>query len=265
MQIEFVRSATLIIRTGAHQILLDPMLADAGKLPALSVIRHKRQKNPTVPLPANTFASLKRVTAGLITHCKYGHMDHLDRAGARFLAANNVPTYCRPADARHLAKRGIDARPLAMGSANPFLGGQITLVPARHGHGWIAAAMGPGVGYFIEMPGEPSLYIAGDTVLTDDVRWALTDLRPDVAIVAAGNASVDVGKPILMSLDEVMEFARLAPGRVVANHLEALNHCPVTRADVREAAIAKGLSDKIEIPKDGQVLTFSKEPTDERQ
>lgn len=259
MQIEFVRSATLIIRTGQHEILLDPMLSDAGRLPAMSVIRHKRRKNPLVPLPRNAKDSLRRVTAALITHCKFGHIDHLDRAGEQFLSRHRIPTFCRRADQRHLAKRNIDARALSMQGKNEFLGGHISLVPARHGHGWIAALMGPGVGYFIEMPGEPSLYIAGDTVMTDDVRFALNHWKPDIAVVAAGNASVDIGNPILMSLDEVMEFASLAPGRVVANHLEALNHCPVTRAQLRDVARSRGLSEKIEIPEDGEVLTFEKE------
>lgn len=259
MEIDFIRNATLIIRSGEHQILLDPMLAGVGQLPAFSVFRHKRRRNPTAPLPPNMRTKLRSVTAGLITHCKYGHMDHLDRAGARFLAKQSIPTFCRPADEKPLKKRGIDARSLSLKERAPFLGGHITLVPARHGHGWIAALMGPGVGYFIELPGEPSLYIAGDTVLTDHVRDALVRLRPDIAIVAAGNASMDLGAPILMSVEEVMEFARLAPGRVIANHLEALNHCPITRKQLREAARAVGLQNKIEIPGDGETIRFEKE------
>lgn len=263
MKIEFLRSATLIVHTGEHRILVDPMLADMGALPPFSIFRHEKRRNPLVPLPPKSEASLKSVTAALITHCKYGHADHLDRAGCRFLVANNLPTFCRADDSRYLARRHIDARALKLGEQNEFLGGSITPVRARHGHGWIAALMGPGVGYFIEMPGEPSLYIAGDTVMTDDVRRTLTRLRPDIAIVAAGNASVDIGKPILMSLDEVMEFARLAPGRVVANHLEALNHCPISRTQLREVSKRAGLEAKIEIPADGEVLHFEREIDDD--
>ena len=208
MEIEFLRSATLIIRSGEHRILVDPMLADVGALPSLSFFRHRRARNPLVPLPPSASDSLSGVTAALITHCKYGHMDHLDRAGARFLSRKQVPTYCRPDDVRHLLGRGIDARSLTAAEQDDFFGGRITLVPARHGHGWIAAAMGPGVGYYIELPGEPSLYIAGDTILTDDVIHVLAHYRPDVAVVAAGNASLDVGSSILMTIDELKEFAR---------------------------------------------------------
>lgn len=256
MQIQFLRSATMVIRSADHVILLDPMLADQGAMSSFTVIRHKARKNPLVPLPPGTDRLLAEVNGALVTHCQRGHVDHLDKAGMAFLAAGRIPTWCRPADARFLKKKGLDARAVSMEPRQDFLGGHITLVPAVHGHGWIGRMMGPGVGFFIELPGEPSLYVAGDTVMTDHVRNALTELKPDIAVVAAGNASIDVGKPILMSLDEVIEFARLAPGRVVANHLEALNHCPVTREDVRRAATAAGLGQKIEIPDDGQQIDF---------
>ncbi len=256
MKIQFLRNATLIIEVGEHVVLVDPMLADKGELPSFSFFRHKPKRNPLVPLPENAGESLAKVTSALITHCQRGHTDHLDREGEKLLAGRNIATYCRKEDAGYLGKRHIDARPLETGRRSPFLGGHIMPVPARHGHGWIAGLMGPGVGYVIDFPGEPSLYIAGDTVLTADVRRVLVKLTPDIAIVAAGNASVDIGKPILMSLDEVMEFAQLAPGKVVANHLEALNHCPVTRSQVATAAHAAGLGDKMTIPEDGEWIDF---------
>lgn len=256
MQINFLRSATLIIRTDAQTILVDPMLAQKGAMPPFSLIRHEKVRNPLVSLPDNAEDALDEVTSCLITHCQRGHADHLDRKGTAFLTERNIPTYCRAADEKYLRKKGIQAHALSGEVRQEFLGGRITLIPARHGHGWISGLMGPGVGYVIELPGEPSVYIAGDTVLTNHVRDALTTHKPDVAVVAAGNASVDVGKPILMSLDEVMEFTSLAPGRVVANHLEALNHCPVTRQQVGEAARAAGLQDRLEIPMDGDVINF---------
>lgn len=256
MQIHFIRNASLIVTAQDHAIVVDPMLSGKGALPPLSIFRHKAARNPLVPLPDNTEAALEKVNAALITHCRRGHVDHLDLKGRRFLRDRQVPTYCRTGDERYLRKRGVDAHALTSEERQPFLDGAITLIPARHGHGWISSVMGPGVGYVLELPGEPSLYIAGDTVMTDDVRRALTEMKPDVAIVAAGNASVDVGKPILMQLEEVIEFATLAPGRVVANHLEALNHCPITREQVADAARAANLDKPLEIPLDGETMSF---------
>ncbi len=257
MKIRIIRNATLMMEYGDHMILVDPMLADQGAMPAFSIFRHKARPNPTVPLPANAENAFTRVTHALITHCQRGHADHLDRAGKRFLRERAIKTFCRQEDNAYLTKRGLSTHPLRLGERQRFPGGFITPIPARHGHGWIASVMGRGVGYFLEPEGHPSVYIAGDTVMTDDVRRVLNHNAPDIAVVAAGNASVDIGQPILMSLEEVIEFAALAPGAVIANHLEALNHCPVTRDQVFAVAKQAGLHRKILIPKDGDLLDFS--------
>ncbi len=76
--------------------------------------------------------------------------------------------------------------------------------PAQHGHGWTRHLMANGAGFFLELPDEPSLYISGDTVYTKDVDRALTKFEPDIAMVAAGSAGLDVGVPILMSLEETI-------------------------------------------------------------
>jgi hypothetical protein len=55
----------------------------------------------------------------------------------------------------------------------------------------------------------------------------------------------------------VIETARAAPrATVVAVHLEALNHCPVTRAELRAAVDAAGVGARVAIPADGETLSF---------
>jgi hypothetical protein len=67
-----------------------------------------------------------------------------------------------------------------------------------------------------------------------------------------------VGKPILMPMDELLRFVRTAPGIVVANHLEALNHCSTTRGQLKKELKNNKLLSKVHIPYDGDVLTFEK-------
>jgi len=43
---------------------------------------------------------------------------------------------------------------------------------------------------------------------------------------------------------------------VIAVHMEALNHCPTTRAQFREAVAGAGLAGKVRVPADGQVLVI---------
>ena len=111
--------------------------------------------------------------------------------------------------------------------------------------------MANGAGYFISLEDEPSIYICGDTVLTKDVKRAITQFKPDIVVVASGNASLDVGKPLLMSLDEVVALVKLAPKKVLANHMEALNHCGITRDILKQRLKKEGLLDKVLIPEDG--------------
>ena len=97
-----------------------------------------------------------------------------------------------------------------------------------------------GHGYFIDLPGEPSVYIAGDTLLTDNVRQCLTQRQPRVTILPGGGARFDLGAKILMDKTDVLDACTLTPGIVVVNHLEALDHCPTTRAELADTAVSAG-------------------------
>jgi L-ascorbate metabolism protein UlaG (beta-lactamase superfamily) len=114
-----------------------------------------------------------------------------------------------------------------------------------------------GVGYLIEISGEPSLYLAGDTLLTPTVRDFVLQHQPRVSVVPAGGARFDVGNDVIMGVNDVLEFTRLSLGTVVANHLEAISHCPVTREGLANAATEAGVAHRLLIPVDGQVLDLS--------
>ncbi|MET1080732.1 MAG: MBL fold metallo-hydrolase [Pseudomonas sp.] len=257
MHIHHLRNATVILQFGPHRVLVDPMLAPQDSLPPLRLFG-ARQRNPRVELPESTPAALESVTHCLITHCQKGHFDHLDRSAKRWLRERQTPVICTPHDAPYLRTRGLNAQPLPDDHAQPsaFLGGQIRTVRCTHGHGWVGRLMEHGVGYLIELPDEPSLYLAGDTVLTPTVEAFVRRHQPDVCLVPAGGARFDLGHDIIMGVEEVLAFTRLAHGQVVANHLEALSHCPVTRQALAAAAQAAGLRNRLQIPADGECLTF---------
>lgn len=256
MHITQLRNATIIIHAGAHRILVDPMLAPRDALPPLRLFDGKRARNPTVGLPDGAPAALDQVTHCLITHCQKGHFDHLDRAGKRFLRERELPVFCTAHDAPYLKQRGLNVHPLtgAPGTAQAFLGGTIRTVRCTHGHGLVGALMEHGVGYVISLPGEPTLYLTGDTVLTDDVREAVLAYRPEVCVAPAGGARFDLGGEIIMGPAQVIELAQLSGATVLANHLEAISHCPPTRADLLGAARAAGLQGRVLAPADGETL-----------
>jgi dihydrodipicolinate reductase len=80
----------------------------------------------------------------------------------------------------------------------------VALFEMRQVAKWSAFLQANGAGYFIELKDEPSIYICGDTVLTEDVKKAIKKFKSDIVVVAAGNASLDIGKSLLMTLDEVV-------------------------------------------------------------
>jgi hypothetical protein len=59
-----------------------------------------------------------------------------------------------------------------------------------------------------------------------------------------------------MPLDELINFIRTASGKVIAVHLDAFNHCLTNRDILRETVLKEGLSDKVIIPTDGELLEF---------
>jgi L-ascorbate metabolism protein UlaG (beta-lactamase superfamily) len=259
MRITQLRNATIIVHIGPYNILVDPMLARKDALPPLRLLDGRRLRNPTVELPANVNAALEVVTHCLITHCQKGHFDHLDRAGKHWLRERQVQVICTPHDSEHLRKRGLNVLSLPAGHAEsqPFLGGTIRTVRCTHGLGLVGALMEHGVGYLIDMPDEPSVYLSGDTVLTEEVRAFVQRHQPQVCVVPAGGARFDLGGDIIMGVDEVIEFARIAKGRVVANHLEALSHCPVRRDELGRAALNAGLGSRLCIPEDGETIAIA--------
>lgn len=251
----------MVVELGSRRLLVDPMLGSAGSIPPFSFFRYRPRWNPLQELPPASASLLEDIDACLITHSRalnlrlLQHLDHLDPAGEKFLRERAVQVACPSQDAHYLEHYGLTiAWACEPWVETPFLDGTVKAVPALHGYGWVHRLMANGVGYLLRFPGEPSLYISGDTVLTEDVRRALTQERPDVAVVAAGGARLDVGRELLMNEDELQEFIDLAPGRVVANHMDALNHCPMTRERLRALVRQKGWEEKVLIPEDGECL-----------
>ncbi len=71
----------------------------------------------------------------------------------------------------------------------------------------------------------------------------------------AGAAQFLEGDAITMTAEDVIRTAGAAPeARMIAVHMEAINHCILTR-DERAELEREGLMGRIEIPADGETLS----------
>jgi L-ascorbate metabolism protein UlaG (beta-lactamase superfamily) len=235
VKLTLVRSATVILDHAGRRILVDPMLDDAGTRPPIEGTV-PQVPNPTVPLPFPAEEVVRGLGAVIVTH---RHRDHLD-ARAEELLPRDVPVFCQPEDEQPLRDLGLDVRPIE--DSVDWDGLRITRTPARHGSGRMAELLAPVSGFVLD-----DLYLAGDTVWYEEVEETIERHRPRVAVVNAGGAEFTEGGLIVMGIDDVREVAARVP-LVVAVHMEALNHCHLTRAALRAA-----LPDVL-VPSDGETL-----------
>lgn len=255
MKIKQIRNATLVVSIGPHTLLVDPMLSDVGAMPGFKMFGGGRRANPLVPLPEGTLDTLATVTGVVLTH---EHPDHFDVPALQWVRQRGLPVWANSIDAPNLRAKGLDVRLLVDGS----LGTSVEVIASRHGQGVVGWIMGPVAGYYLAHPGEPSLYLTGDSVLSEAVLEAVERLHPDVIVAPAGAANLGMGGDILFSVDELMRLVRASTATVVLNHLEALDHCPTTRAALRARVRDEGLSDRVCIPDDGETLSFESTPTE---
>ena len=240
VRLTLVRNATLLLDYAGRRLLVEPALDDTGARPPVGNTANAR-RNPLVPLPIPAEEIVAGLDGAIVTHL---HRDHLDDTGQRLLP-RDIPVFCQHEDEERLRELGLDARPV--GDRLEWDGIELIRPGGRHGTGEIAADLAPDSGFVLRAAGEPTLYVAGDTIWCAEVEAAIAEHDPDVAVVNASGARFLEGDPIVMTTDDVAEVAARVP-TVVAVHLEAINHCLETRADVR-AQVPAAL-----VPEDGESL-----------
>ncbi len=246
MNIQLIRNATLRLEVAGRTLLIDPYFAPKHSLPSFAGV----SPNPTVALPLPLETITKNIDACLVSHL---HSDHFDE-----VAWTNLPKtlelFCQPCDEEEIRSKGFE-NVTAITESVTWHDITMTGTPGQHGSGKVLEDMGAVSGFVFQAVGEPTLYWAGDTILYEDVRETLKRYEPAVIVTHSCAAKWD-GTLIVMDALQTLEVCRLAPNsKVVATHMEALDHATLNRAALRDYAQVAGVTNLL-IPSDGETCSF---------
>jgi len=193
------------------------------------------------------------VDAVIVTHL---HLDHFDDTAKSVL----------PKEIRIIAQNGQDAQAIrdagfhhveAMNDHTSVGKVRLQRTDGRHGTGVIRMQMGKVSGFVLSHPTEKTLYVAGDTIWCCKVEAAIQQHKPEVIVVNGGAAQFLIGDPILMTKEDIYRTHQASPESIIiSSHMEAVNHCLLSRQELRSYAQEKGIADQIFVPEDGQVITL---------
>jgi len=249
MKITQVRNATMLVEIAGLRVLVDPMLGAQGSQPGFGGPRRNPLVDLVVPLDA-----LTRPDVVVVTHT---HTDHWDAAAAALLPRAVPVLVQHDGDAAHIRGAGFE-NVIVLAEPHTVAGVTFTRTGGQHGSDATLAAapkLGEVMGVAIAHPDEKTLYVAGDTVMNGAVEAAIAAHRPELIVLNTGEAVLPGLDPILMGADDVVAVHALArESIIVAVHMEALDHCTVTRAQVRETAAAHGIARAVIVPEDGEQL-----------
>ena len=271
MKLTWFGTAMLRLELGGKSFLTDPALDPAGTsydfgpwyAPRSWFASEKRYETP--PLAGS-------VDAVLLSHDH--HADNLDHAGRRWLAASDARVLAPTAAARRLAKPGRPesqpgeglglgnrAEGLDWGASSTVGEVRITATPCQHGPRG-TPRIHEVCGFLLEAPGEPTVWISGDTVLVSEVRTFLESRRGqvDVAVIHAGGVrfpAVPVIGGELFTFDsaQVIEACRLLePRTIVPVHREGWSHFREPAEALRARLVEAGLGERLAWLQPGETL-----------
>ncbi|MDZ5781904.1 MBL fold metallo-hydrolase [Marinococcus luteus] len=257
MNIQQIRNATLIVEYAGKKFLVDPYLGEKGAYPPLpSPSPHAPdgdKNNPVVDLPV----SLEEITAGIdaviVTHT---HPDHWDKTAKEALP-KDIPLFTQNADEAETIRNEGFQHVEVLHEDTVFEEIQLSKTKGEHGRGEILDVVGPVCGVVFSHESEQTLYVAGDTVWYEGVQEAINLHQPHVIVVNAGDNQFAEGGSLVMGKEDVYELQQAAPGaKIVAVHMEAVNHWTLSKEELQRFTEEKGISSNILVPDDGEAYRF---------
>jgi L-ascorbate metabolism protein UlaG (beta-lactamase superfamily) len=249
MQIQLIRNATMRFEYSGRKFITDPYLAAKHSRPSFT----GKSPNPLVDLPCSPREAIAGMDLAVISHL---HSDHFDPLAQELLPKDTV-MICQPEDAEAIKKMGFK-EVLPVHDRMEWRGIEIIRTAGQHGSGEVLGDMGTVSGFVFRAQGEPTVYWTGDTIRYEAVTKVIKEFKPDLILTHSCGAVW--GKQVLIVMDAAQTVAvcRTAPqSKVVAIHMEALDHGTITRAVLRQYVGEQGIGpDRLLIPVDGETMLF---------
>lgn len=252
-----IRNATVKINYGGKVFLVDPMFAPKDAYKGFKGTLNSHLNWPRVELPFSTNEILKDVDAVIITHT---HLDHLDETAIKAIPKDILMFSQDEKDKAYLEKSGFKNVKI-MTKNSSFGDVKLSITGGLHGSQELVfkykELLGKVSGVVFSAKNEKTIYLAGDIVFNKDVEDVIKNYNPEIIILNSGDAQLGDGSSILMTKEEVLATHKVAPkAKIIAVHMEAVNHSALSRYELKEYSKQKGMEDFVFIPKDGESLQF---------
>ena len=257
MKIQLIRNATIIVTFDDIKILIDPILSDVEVSPPMPFSNNN--KNPLIPLPMDKDKILENTDAVLLTHY---HSDHFDLGAEEFLPKNTL-IFCQPGDVKKLEEKGF-SNIQVVDSVFNWKGISISRFLSRHHKGATGAEpFGESSSFFIKTKSE-TLFITGDAILDDRLTTSLIETNPKLIVANTGECQFTEENPVLdpyitmtLTKTELKSIAKLLPNsKTIAIHMDAINHCSLSKNNLKEYIENEKLEKNIVIPNEGDIISY---------
>ncbi len=258
--LQFIGTATTLIRYGGLTILTDPNFLHRGERIHIGYGMHATRLTD----PAREFEDLPPVDFVLLSHL---HEDHFDQLVQRRLDPH-TPILTTASAARTLARRGFrntyalrtwDRVNVRKGAVSL----RVTSLPGRHGPALISAALPDVMGSMLEFRHDPDgrhyrIYIGGDTLVYRDL-YEIPRRYPhvDLAVLHLGGARV-LGVLVTMNAAQGIEALRiLRPDTAIPVHYDDYDIFREPLEEFVRAVEREGWSDRVRFLRHGETYSLA--------
>ena len=266
--VEFIGTATTLIRYGGFTILTDPNFLHRGDKVHLGFGLHSTRLTE----PSMGFARLPEIDFVLLSHL---HEDHFDKLVERRLD-RTIPIITPTSAAADLRRRGFRATcPLDTWDSIDVRKGdsrvRVTAMPGTHGPLAVAALLPSVMGSMLEFSRSESapdfrLYISGDTLVHKDLH-EIPRRYPDIhlALLHLGGTRV-LGLMLTMDAEQGVRALRIvAPKLAIPIHYNDYDVFQSPLGDFRRAVERAVLSDRVRYLSHGDTFRFTAVPEGVRE